>query len=541
LYTLTPPVFDRASRSDGAVLVRTPLECWAEPRRRLFNNHFTTGGEGDYLFDARIHMAPPPLPGAARNSQDFMARIYLPQPSRAGAAGAGGSVRPLADAQFHLQHPEDAHTFTDVVLRTEGGGTAYAQGAINLTTAWNRTGAQSQTKSAPSAPLATSTSVTASTNTAAGESAKDKDAAYVRSLQQGPRGISTFFNLPLFGRGHPSVAVEVVEGVAEGAGAGAAAPSSAFRQKPLLRDSPTWGLRFDDATFSAGVHLDPQWTLRSLRDQGAATTARNLKVGGWISQESDNVRFSAEGTVAPLQSGTAAAAAVGNHPEGHPIVAPGVVPVSLSSRLPLLLQSRVGLFYRDVRASVSTTSMAAPSSARNSTRPNYEVGFTLSNATNHGSSGAKGSGALRTSQELVASYVHHLTVRRNIHNPLEHKHNRSIHNYVDLSMEVAYRNDFVHGGAPSAAPASSSSSSSAGSSAASHAAHAAAAAAAALSPPSIRLGVSWQLNKNSLVKLRMQDDSISALYALKRSVGTLSTRHTQNTPVGCNRRFSRIV
>jgi len=478
LYTLTPPLFDRVARDD--VLTLTPMEVWSEPRRRLFSRHFT-GEQGENLLDARIHMAPPPLPGpaggtAVRSTHDFMARIYLPQPKLHVGSGAGGAIRPLADARFHLSHPEEAHTFTDVVLRTEGGGTAYATGAINLTSAWQR--AQQQGAAAGG---------TTTTTAAVEESRAAKEQARQRSAAQGPRGISTFFNLPLFGRAR---ALEAEGASAPGEAVALGASPAAFHSRAILRDSPTWGVRFDDASFSAGVHLDPQWTLRALREQGAAHTARGLQLGGWLSQESDNVRFSAEGVVAPLRSRAAAAGAVGSaHAEGAPpVAAASMVPVSLSSRLPLLLQSRVGLFYRDVR--IPSTSSSGLT-ARNSTRPNYEVGFTLSNAVPNPANPA------RVSQELVASYTHHLTVRRNIHNPLEHKQNRSIHNYVDLSMEVAYRNEIDH--AAPAAPGQAR----------------AAVGAVALSPPSIRLGASWQVNKNSLLKLRMQDDSVSALYALK--------------------------
>jgi hypothetical protein len=152
------------------------------------------------------------------------------------------------------------------------------------------------------------------------------------------------------------------------------------------------------------------------------------------------------------------------------------------------------LFYRDA---------PRPGVAR-ATHPNYEVGFTVANRSLGGGGG--GAAAAGSQQEFIASYFHHLNVRRNIHNPLEKKQNRSINNYIDLAMEVVYRNDCVPlaaGASPALASASSSSAS------------AAPAMSVALAPPSLRLGASWQLNKNSMLKVRVQDDSVSALYALK--------------------------
>lgn len=66
--------------------------------------------------------------------------------------------------------------------------------------------------------------------------------------------------------------------------------------------------------------------------------------------------------------------------------------------------------------------------------------------------------------------------------------NRSINNYVDLGMELVYRNEGSTGAARTAN---------------------------ALTPPSLRIGAAWQINKNSMVKVRVEDSSVSALFALK--------------------------
>ncbi len=66
-----------------------------------------------------------------------------------------------------------------------------------------------------------------------------------------------------------------------------------------------------------------------------------------------------------------------------------------------------------------------------------------------------------------------------------------------------------------AVPGSSASATAAGSASASSAHAALSSAVAALAPPSIRLGASWQVNKNALLKVRIQDDAVSALLSVK--------------------------
>jgi hypothetical protein len=466
-----------------------------EPRRRLFTRHFT-GEHGEHLLDARIHMAPPLIPGQSAPKNDFMARVYLPQFGR-GANNPGGAVpRPLAEARFHVQHPECAHSFTEFVVKTEGGGAAFATGALNLTAALARL---NEDKTAVTSPLAVGDMATASSESAAARTR-------ARSAVSGPRGLSAFFNLPLFGRGKaapfPPAAAAQVEGLSMAAGS-AIGGGAAFKARSVLRDAPTVGLRWDQsakasdahvASYSCGVHLDPQATMSNLRAGGLDGAGRSLQLGGWLSQQSDNFRFAAEGTVAPMQrygahSAPGAGAASQNPNDaaasGARVGPASMVPLSLAARMPLLLESRFGFFFHD---SQSLTSRA--------TQPAYEVGFTVINRAEHGHGLAGAAAPLRGVQEFVASYCHHLTVRRNIHNPLEKAHNRSIHNYIDLAMEVVYRNEI-------------------GSGAAAQAQEAAAAPAAALAPPSIRLGASWQLNKNSMIKARVQDDSVGLLYAIK--------------------------
>jgi hypothetical protein len=404
-------------------LTRTPLETFLQPRQRLFSRHFT-GDEGEYLFDVRMHMAPPVVSGAVRPSHDFLARVFLPQPGlgRFGANPGGAVPRPMAEATFHMQHPHSAFSFTDFILRTDAGGSAYATGAFNLTEAWQRMGdinsdSASRVQSASSVILPP------------GLSTPDTSRSRLVHVHAGPRGVSTFFNLPLLGRLTSHALPRHVAG-SPLAGAPASA-AGAFTARHSLRDRPTLGLRFDErissehnlGSYSAGLHLDPQATLQQLKSGGAAAVGQSLKLGGWIAQESENFRFAAEGTIAPMQHGLRApavvlgGAAAGSLADGSAaaavLAAPagpaGLVPPSLAVRLPLLLESRFGFFYRDVRSS---------NSARNVTRPNFEVGFTVAN---------QAVGEIPQThqlQEFVASYCHHLTVRRKIHNPMEKKQNQ---------------------------------------------------------------------------------------------------------------------
>lgn len=513
LYTLTPPVFDRASHaSEENGLTLTPLERFAYPRSRLLSRHFT---DADCLLDARLHMAPPVAIDGGRVSHDFMARISVPQPAL-GQPGAprAAAMRPQATARFHLQHPDCAHSFTDFVLKTEGGGSIFATGAYNLTAAKARFDSPTPNDAAPAvAPAATQQQrggvpVAVANPTLAAASVAARRA---RSLHEGPRGLSAFFNLPLFGLGSQ---LQPRPQEAEGEGA----EGVRARSKYVLRSTPRIGLRWDEpwmagqgSAFSAGVHLDPQASLHQLRDNQAS----QVQVGGWIAQETTNFRFAVESTIAPMQKaipGAAAAAApsvnvgasgsAASVLEGHAVAAPAVgpgslVPPSLAARLPLLVESRFGLFFRD-SPMLSSSSSSSPSSSFTvrPTVPSYEVGFSVLNRSpsllhNHPSA---------VTQEFTASYFHHLNVRRRIHNPFEEKQNRYVNNYIDLAMEIVYRNYAPAGARPAAAQVQGG---------------AAAAALAAAIPPSLRLGASWQLNKNCLVKARLADDSLAALVAVK--------------------------
>ena len=83
-----------------------------------------------------------------------------------------------------------------------------------------------------------------------------------------------------------------------------------------------------------------------------------------------------------------------------------------------------------------------------------------------------------TRREVVAGYVHNMTVRRRVHNPLEADHVKGIYNYVDLGFELRR---------PVAVPAASS----------------------------IAVGASWQLNKGVLVKGRVGTRDVSVTAAWK--------------------------
>lgn len=485
VYTLTPPAFDRVR--DDAQLTQTPLETFVASRQRLFADHYT-GDEGERLLDVRLHMAPPPVGGplASRPSHDFMAHIYLPR------LQPGQVIRPLAEARFHLQHAADPCSYTNFTLRTEGGGAADVSGALNLTGAVRRMQAAARATAdqvKPTTPGQSKAAVPIPVSTPAtrAAAASQSTTAPTPQTSSGPRGVSVFFNLPLF-RATPE------DAPANRGGAGAAV--NVFTPKRTLRDGSAVGFRLDERTedgrssYSLGVHCDPQTTLAAVQ----SNQLEALQVGGWISQETDMFRMCAEATVQPMRSALpsaassdlsrsfvnvgaegAASAGVVRRPASG---AASVLPPRLAASLPAVVSSRFGLFYTPARIT--------------HTQPGYEVGATLTND----STGA---------QQFCASYFHHLVVRRNIKNPFEKKENRAINNTIDLGFEVLYASQY--GVAPEQA---------------------------VRTPPSLRFGASWQVNKNSLIKFRVQDATVSCVYALKSwwqpsASGALSVNHGLQT------------
>lgn len=340
-------------------LTSTPLETFQHARNRLYSAHYTSGaggpGAGDRLLDVRLHMAP-----SRSESHDFMAHIYLPR------AQPGQPTRPLAEARFHLQSPLDPNSFSNVVLRTEGGGGADWSGAFNLTAAVERM------KQLPSKP------------TVGGETAPRTQ------TPAAPRGLSAFFNLPLFRGSAPGAGVGVAAFPVE---AGPDAPPKSFNPQPTLRQAPTVGVRFDERAedgsynYSAGVHCNPRSTISAVREGRSDA----VQLGGWVAQESSQFRVVAEGVLTPLRSALPLPA---NGVEGSaaPALGASLVPPRVAATLPALISSRLGFFWTPSRAG--------------QLRSGYEVGFTLEN-DNAGR------------QELTASYFHHLVVRRNVHNVFE--------------------------------------------------------------------------------------------------------------------------
>ena len=374
-YTLTPPVFDRLHAEP--VLTHTPLEIFTRPRRRLFDTHYN-GEDGERLIDARLRMAPQ----YSTDHHDFMAHIYLPK------SQPGQPMRPLASARFHLQHQQDPNSFTNFILRTERGGEVAWNGAINLTANYEHM-KETLDKQERSRALAEGR-------------APPSIIPYIAPLQLpfNPRGLSAFFNLPLFQVQRSPAASPIVR--------------KPFDSSNTLQSTPTIGLRYDapsldnSGSYSFGLYSDPYAT-RTALDRG---DMNGLKVGTWISQETGRFRVVGEANFQPLRPArdSAPASAAGSV-EGaaiHPAAA--ALPPRLAASLPAMVDSKLGFFFTPTRVG--------------HLRPGYEVGFTLSNDS-------------RGRQELVASYFHHLVVRRNIKNPFEKKENRAINNYIDLGMEVS--------------------------------------------------------------------------------------------------------
>jgi len=520
-YVLTPPVFDR-KRTDR-ILTLTPLESYSFSRHALFRNHFSSGNGGmDRLLDASIHMAPPRdideedlmrlghgvAPSAAMVENDFMARLYVtnPPPSQEGQLQAQKRAL-FADATFHLQHGFDPLSFSDIRLRTEGEGSAWCTGAFNFSKAMEERKRKKEDEM----------NVADGRTPPGGASLPSPS-----SMPLAARGLSAFYNFPLFGR-HPSammMGVDQNRSVRE-------RPS--FRRPGALRSFPCVGLRFDEnyvvgsggnlnnrdrdrdrdrvgGGYSIGMHLDPVATWRNMTGVQHEGADGNVRVGAWMAQEGPHIRVAAEGILAPLQRQGSVLdadnnAAVGGdvHPAAAgagsalPAVGPAaLLPPSLASSIPLLMSSKMGVYW-------------SPNRSLNRAKPSYEVGFSVS--TEHLSSaaanGAIGAGAgngngngSTTIQEFVASYFQHLVVRRKIHNPLEKAENKQIHNYIDLGMELVYRNE-LKGGKPVGMVAGGDPSSQ------------------SLPPPLVRLAASWQLNKSTLLKARVQQSEATIVAAFK--------------------------
>jgi hypothetical protein len=80
-------------------------------------------------------------------------------------------------------------------------------------------------------------------------------------------------------------------------------------------------------------------------------------------------------------------------------------------------------------------------------------------------------------REVVAGYVHNMTVRRNVRNPLEARHVKGIYNYLDIGFEFRRTVDAPYASA-------------------------------------LAVGAAWQVNKNTLLKARVgsRDASVSAAF-----------------------------
>lgn len=368
IYTLTPPAFDRIR--NGSILTSTPLESFSHQRRRLFTCHYSLNDHSDNLFDVRLHMAPRQ---ASEFHNDFSAHIYLPR------SQPGQTLRPLAAAKFHLRHPRDENSFTNFVLRTDVGGNAFVNGAFSITNAIQRM------RATPTIVNLTPSQVGSQLGIAV--AATPQPPSTYTPLASTPRGVAMFFNLPIFGGTAPNQNAEF----------------KPFEHRPALRMSTVVGMRLDDRTqdgrtgYSLGLHCDPIATLAHA--QSGRTDA--IQLGGWVSQETDQFRLVAESTIQPLRAGlkvpSGGDGASDSNPAGeglshHPVSA--ALPPRVAASLPALLNSRIGVFYTPARAG--------------QLRPGYEVGFTLANDS-------------KGKQELIASYFHHLVVRRNIKNPFEKK------------------------------------------------------------------------------------------------------------------------
>jgi len=100
---------------------------------------------------------------------------------------------------------------------------------------------------------------------------------------------------------------------------------------------------------------------------------------------------------------------------------------------------------------------------------------------------------LRNNQQHIAlSFLHHIAMQRAVKNPLEKGDVVGITNYLDVGLEMV-----VDTGSGSGYPATTSSS------------------VSSSQPPTMRLGASWQANKNTLLKARAGLDGVAASFILR--------------------------
>jgi hypothetical protein len=78
--------------------------------------------------------------------------------------------------------------------------------------------------------------------------------------------------------------------------------------------------------------------------------------------------------------------------------------------------------------------------------------------------------------ELIVSYYHHLVVRRKVKNPFEHSNIIGIHNYIDMGLELVHKQQ---------------------------------------AEPQLKFAAGWQINKNSLIKFKLSEQSVSGAYSFK--------------------------
>jgi hypothetical protein len=122
------------------------------------------------------------------------------------------------------------------------------------------------------------------------------------------------------------------------------------------------------------------------------------------------------------------------------------------------------------------------------------MAYTSEGARNSKKGGFTAIVELRNNQQQIAlSFLHHIAMQRAVKNPLEKGDVVGITNYLDVGLEMVVDTGGTGSGYPTTTSSSVSSS----------------------QPPIMRLGASWQANKNVLVKARAGLDGVAASFILR--------------------------
>lgn len=484
---LTPPLFDRHRALH--TLASSPLDAQGYSRHGLFEAHFAQGA----ALEATINMAPKTKPTL---QHDFSARLWVPAAPLARALNSQAPIpltsrTPHCEARFRLQHPKSVHSFVDVrfdtlpVDKQHGLHIAphnemdYAENRANHRLAEESNAAASASASAssssaaaqpqpsraqarhpaqaqaPPPPPAVAPQIQAPAGSARLVAAWNLSQTLFNTSKKAsspfdtPLGVSLFAQLPLWTAGQRAAPGGApVAGLNQNA---EAEPGERVEGQPNVCAQQSVrparvGIRYDYTSNNSTNKSSSS----SVEDEEETNTSNGGSLGfyvnpfrthlwnAWLSQDFGDFRGCAD-----IQVDTTAAQ-------------PG-----RSSLFSFPIMGSYGLFYSPSAPLSPANLKYGRATALHPTLPSYELGLQWN----------------RNGQEMIASYFHHLVVRRKVKNPFERANVVGIHNYLDVGLEMVYKQDG--------------------------------------SGPTVRFASSWQLNKNSLLKFRVQESAVSALYAFK--------------------------